>query len=100
MKSLSVLSVGVCRSEIIILECDILFPLSTKYCSRGGDIKQGSGGAKMGSMYAKIRDESKAEAEGQRRKCPSCGRLMKKLPSGDWYCQRCNLKSEALNKKK
>ena len=54
----------------------------------------------MGSMYAKIRDESKAEAEGQRRKCPSCGRLMKKLPSGAWYCQRCNLKSEALNKKK
>ena len=54
----------------------------------------------MGSMYGKIVDEARKEAEGQRRKCPSCGRLMNKLPSGDWYCQKCKLKSKALNKKK
>ena len=50
----------------------------------------------MGSMLVKIRDEAKAEAEGLRRECPSCGRLMKKLPSGEWYCIKCGIKSKSL----
>ena len=52
----------------------------------------------MGSMYGRIRDEARKEAEGQRRKCPSCGRLMNKLPSGDWYCIHCKLKSKSHKK--
>ncbi len=52
----------------------------------------------MGSMYSHIRNERKAESEGQRRKCPSCGRLMNKLPGGDWYCSYCKLKSKGVKK--
>lgn len=52
----------------------------------------------MGSMYAQIRDEVKAEAEGLRRKCPSCGRLMNKLPTGKWHCLKCSLTFESLKR--